>query len=913
MNKKMPLFLLFFFILLTSCGDGTKGIVPIHLNLVLPSSGLSKGAPLRAADIPVTHLILQVAGPGMETIFLSQDIPQMGEVIIDLNVPAGLARRFTVTAFDINNNPIFRGEALVNLSPGASSIVVTIPLIAILQSIAVTPTNPSVAVGFTQQFTAIGTFSDNSTSTLATSTIWASSDTSVATINAESGMATGVTVETTTITARLGNISGTTTLTVNAAPDTTAPTVSSTSPLSGLSNMATTTAITAIFSEAIATSTITTGTFTLSNGATGTVAYNATTKVATFTPSANLLYGTAYTATITGGGTGVKDVAGNPLASNYVWSFTTAVAPPSKPTGLSATAGNGQVTLAWSANASTKNVTSYTLYMASQSGVTASNYAGLTEGMKHTDVVTPYTHTGLTSGTQYYFVLTATNAGGESASSDEATATPLGFAAQAYLKAPNAEAYDQFGISVAVSGDTVAVGAFFEDSNQTTVTNGQTASTNNSANGAGAVYIFRRTGVTWAQEAYLKAPNAGASDQFGISVAVSGDTVAVGAYLESSNQTTITNGQTASADNSVPQAGAVYIFRRTGVTWAQEAYLKAPNAEAYDYFAISVAVSGDMVAVGASGEDSNQTTITDGKTASPDNSASSAGAVYIFRRTGVTWAQEAYLKAPNAGASDQFGVSVAVSGDTVAVGAHLESSNQTTITNGQTASADNSVPQAGAVYIFRRTGVTWAQEAYLKAPNAGADDNFGVTVAVLGDTVAVGARFESSNQTTITNGETASADNSAANAGAVYIFRRTGVTWAQEAYLKAPNAEAGDVFGYSVAVSGDTVAVGAHLEDSNQTTITNGQTAIADNSALNAGAVYIFRRTGGTWAQEAYLKAPNAEAYDYFGVSVAVSGDTVAVGAFGQASNQTTITNGKTASADNSAPSAGAVYIFVRQ
>ena len=117
--------------------------------------------------------------------------------------------------------------------------------------------------------------------------------------------------------------------------------------------------------------------------------------------------------------------------------------------------------------------------------------------------------------------------------------------------------------------------------------------------------------------------------------------MAVGAFLEASNQTTIINGTTASADDSAPDAGAVYIFRRTGVTWAQEAYLKAPNAEAGDLFGISVAVSGDTVAVGGYQEDSNQITITNGATASPDNSASAAGAVYVFKRTGVTWAQEA--------------------------------------------------------------------------------------------------------------------------------------------------------------------------------------------------------------------------------------------------------------------------------
>jgi hypothetical protein len=362
------------------------------------------------------------------------------------------------------------------------------------------------------------------------------------------------------------------------------------------------------------------------------------------------------------------------------------------------------------------------------------------------------------------------------------------------------------------------------------------------------------------------------------------------------------------------------------VTWAQEAYLKAPNAEVNDQFGYSVAVSGDTVAVGAFYEASKQTTITNGDTASANNNAAFAGAVYIFKRTGLTWTQEAYLKAPNAEAGDNFGNSVAVSGDTVVVGANREDSNQTTITNGTTASANNSAPQAGAVYIFKRMGVTWAQEAYLKAPNAeGGDgsllfpgDLFGVSVAVSGDTVAVGAPTEDSNQTMITNGATASADNDAPGAGAVYIFKRTGLTWAQEAYLKAPNAdgnagfEGGDSFGISVAVSGDTVAVGASGEDSNQTTITNGQTASADNSSYNAGAVYIFKHTGVTWAQESYLKAPNPGS-DSFGISVAVSGNTVAVGALYESSNQTTITNGATASADDNAPGAGAVYIFIRK
>jgi hypothetical protein len=186
-------------------------------------------------------------------------------------------------------------------------------------------------------------------------------------------------------------------------------------------------------------------------------------------------------------------------------------------------------------------------------------------------------------------------------------------------------------------------------------------------------------------------------------------------------------------------------------------------------------------------------------------------------------------------------------------------------------------------------------------------------VALSSDTLVVGAWREDSNQTTITNGTTASADNSASGAGAAYVFVRNGTNWTQQAYLKAPNAESGDSFGRAVAVSGDTIVVGASGESSNQTTSSLGIGASSDNSASGAGAAYVFVRSGGTWTQQAYLKAPNAESGDSFGQLVAVSGGTIVVGATGEDSNQTTVTNGATASSDNSASGAGAAYIFTLQ
>ncbi|MBT7082093.1 MAG: hypothetical protein HN929_11640 [Chloroflexi bacterium] len=482
---------------------------------------------------------------------------------------------------------------------------------------------------------------------------------------------------------------------------------------------------------------------------------------------------------------------------------------------------------------------------------------------------------------------------------------------QAYLKAPNAEANDFFGYSVAVSGDTIVVGAHCEDSNQTTISNGTTANSDNSVSSSGAVYVFIRSGTTWSQQAYIKASNADASDSLGEKIAISGDTIAVGSLYEDSNQTTITNATTASSDNSVSATGAVYVFVRSGTTWTQQAYLKASNAELNERFG-KVALSGDTIVVGVSAEDSNQTTITNGTTASSDNSASGAGAAYVFVRSGTTWSQQAYLKASNAGAGDQFGTSVSIFGDTIVVGANTEASNQTSITNGTTASSDNSASNTGAAYVFVRNGTTWSQQAYLKAPNAESGDYLSQSLSVSGDTVVVGSNAEDSNQATITNETTASIDNSAAFSGAAYVFVRVGTNWSQQAYIKASNSEANDRFGESVSISGDTLAVGATNEDSNQTTITNGTTASGDNSLSDSGAVYVFNRSGTSWSQQAYLKAPNADISDQFGREISLSGDTVIVGNYLEDSNQTTITNGTTASADNSASAAGAVYVFTK-
>ncbi|MBI3850246.1 MAG: FG-GAP repeat protein [Verrucomicrobia bacterium] len=470
-------------------------------------------------------------------------------------------------------------------------------------------------------------------------------------------------------------------------------------------------------------------------------------------------------------------------------------------------------------------------------------------------------------------------------------------AQQAYLKASNTGAYDDFGGSVAVSGDTVVVGAYYESSNATGVDGDQS---DNSAYSSGAAYVFVRSGTTWTQQAYLKASNTGLRDGFGSSVAVSGDTVVVGAPAEGSNATGVNGDQ---SNNSVWYAGAAYVFVRNGTTWSQQAYLKASTTVANNVFyrfGSSVSVSGDTVVVGALGEASNATGV-DG--VGSNNSANNSGAAYVFVRNGTTWTQQAYLKASNAEAGDRFGISVAVSGDTVVIGADGEASSATVVNGNQ---SDNNAPQSGAAYVFVRNGTTWSQQAYLKASNAEGNppydpysgDRFGVSVAVSGDTVVIGANGEDSSATGVNGNQS---DNGATDSGAAYVFVRSGTTWTQQAYLKASNTDAGDNFGDPVSVSGDTVVIGAYSEDSNASGVNGNQ---SDNSVQNSGAAYVFVRNGTTWTQQAYLKASNGSGLFYAG---AVSGDTVVVGAWGDSSNATGVNGDQS---NNSASESGAAYIF---
>jgi hypothetical protein len=453
---------------------------------------------------------------------------------------------------------------------------------------------------------------------------------------------------------------------------------------------------------------------------------------------------------------------------------------------------------------------------------------------------------------------------------------------EAYIKALLPKAGENLGSAVAISGDTMVVGASAQDL------------------GAGRAYVFVRRGSNWSQQAELRpAVKLAGYDGFGASVGIVGDTIVIGASSDPSSATGV-NGNP--RDNFARGSGAAYVFVRKGNTWTQQAYLKASNTGANDHFGTSVTISGETVAVGADYEASSET----GVNGDPgDDSAPGAGAAYVFVRQGTNWSQQAYIKASNAEGGpypDHFGMAMAMSGDSLVVTAMLESSNATGINGDQ---SDNSSFLAGAAYVFVRNGTTWSQQAYLKASNtgtAGAHGLFGRSVAISGNTIVVGANMETSNATGVNGNQN---DTSASFAGAAYVFLRTGTTWAQQAYLKASNTGAGDLFGLSVGIWGDTIVVGANGESSNATGTHGNQ---SDNSATNSGAAYVFVRSHGTWSQQAYLKASNTGNDDNFGQAVAIWGDTVVVGAYGEDSASGGINGNQ---ADNSLSAAGAVYVFV--
>lgn len=502
----------------------------------------------------------------------------------------------------------------------------------------------------------------------------------------------------------------------------------------------------------------------------------------------------------------------------------------------------------------------------------------------------------------------------------------------AYLKASNPGMFDHFGeggaldghignaVAVSADGNTIAVGAQHESSGARGLNGNQN---DESAYNAGAVYIYTRSGAAWTQHAYVKASNAGSGDHFGNAVALSADgsTLAVAAFWESSGATGVNANQN---DNSIPQAGAAYVFTRSGGAWTQQAYIKASNTGRAgegdlpgegDQFGFSLALSadGNTLAVGAPSEDSTAGGINGNQ---QNDSASSAGAVYVYARSGGTWTQQAYVKSDtptNFTLGDQFGYSLALSrdGTTLAVGVYDEGGSGRTVN----APVDTGRNGSGAAYVFRRRGAEWTKEAYLKTWNAEGGDSWGVAISLSedGNTLALGSIDEDCLCTGVVHAPSdagATDQKSDMSVGAAAIFVRGGAGWTQQAYIKPSNPSEGDWFGVRLALSGDgtTLLVSAQNEDSAARGLNGNQ---QDESALESGAVYVFTRSGATWSQQAYVKGANTEAYDEFGGSVAVSRDgrTFLAGARGEDSGARGV-NGT--QSDNSVDESGAVYVFTR-
>ena len=290
--------------------------------------------------------------------------------------------------------------------------------------------------------------------------------------------------------------------------------------------------------------------------------------------------------------------------------------------------------------------------------------------------------------------------------------------------------------------------------------------------------------------------------RFGYSVAISGDSSLVGAPYLTS-------------DAWAP--GAAYVFTRTGTVWCEEAMLSYGILA--DGFGHSVSICGNTALIGARYADS----------------PSESGAAHVFSRTGTAWSQQPRLTASDAAEDDYFGWSVSISGDTALVGAPGSNNN------------------CGAAYVLVRSGTTWSQQAKLMAADAEAWDWFGHAVSLCGDTALVGASRDDDGLL-------------GTSSGSAYIFVRTGTVWNLEAKITASDAAAGDCFGFSVSLSGDTALVGAPTEDP------------STGAPSGWGKSYAFVRAGTVWNQQAKLTALDAEIDDWFGCAVAVSGDVAVVG-----------------------------------
>ena len=356
------------------------------------------------------------------------------------------------------------------------------------------------------------------------------------------------------------------------------------------------------------------------------------------------------------------------------------------------------------------------------------------------------------------------------------------FTKETKVTASPSTAGNLFGYAVAIDGDTAIIGAELDPV-------------------GGSAYVFVRSGGTWVQQQKVKEvtpPPDPINGTFGNAVAISGDTIVVG------------------DPGRDVLAGAAFVFVRSGGEWTQQQELLPSDLAVGDEFGGAVAIDGDTIVVGARMKD--------------DPAHLGAGAAYVFVRVAGTWSQQQKLSAFDADVNDDFGASVAISGDTIAVGA-------------------DGGGGSGSVYVFVNGGAGWVLQQKLLASDGTALDFFGSAAALEGDTLVVGADR--------------AGPLSSPGPGAAYVFVRNAGVWAQQQELLAADLDDGDGFGHSVGLSSDTLVVGADLDD---------------HGATNAGSAYVFVRSAGIWSQSQKLTASDAGEGKDFGSSVAISGDTILVG-----------------------------------
>ena len=482
---------------------------------------------------------------------------------------------------------------------------------------------------------------------------------------------------------------------------------------------------------------------------------------------------------------------------------------------------------------------------------------------------------------------------------------------QQKLTASDAWSADYFGSAVSMSGDTVVVGAYRDDdggsssgsayvfvrnagawTEQQKLTASDAASANafgravsvnddtvligaprNNSFGPGHAYVFTRAGVTWTEQQKLTPSDSQTADYFGWSVGLSGSTAVIGARRA----------------GGMGDGGSAYVFTPSGNVWSEQSKLVDPDLQLGDEFGSAVGVTGDTIVVGSSGDDDNgnfsgsgfffdrsgvnwnlsgkvvaigdhennqfgYSVDIDGDTAVVSaHKDRVAGSVYVFARTAGAWSLEQRLVGSDTGANDDFGASVSIDGNTVAVGV-------------PDASVDGSA-QVGAVYVFTRSGMTWTEQQ--KLISAGTQfENFGASVSLDGDTLIVG------------NPE----DNDVGeDLGSVHVFTRSGGAWAEQQKLVASGPSSDDLnFGRAISLQDDTVVIGAYRED---------------GSGFDQGAAYVFTRSGGTWSEQQKLTASDAINDQNFGEALALDGDTLAIGSPRD---------------DDSGARSGSVYIFSR-